>query len=326
MGTVNGLLRYLVDHQVQVGVRVREGPATGELEWRRPNRVMLQDLLRHPMYAGAYVYGRTHIDPRRRRPGRPGSGQVRRAPEQWPVLLRDRVPAYISWDQYERQQERLRANRARAEARGGGPPRAVAAGRAARLRPVRLPADGALPPGRWPRHLPMTRQLTDFGGPACQHMAGWALDQWVSQAVLAALEPAALELSLTAAAQVERDRADLERRWQQRLERAAYAVERAARQYRLAEPENRLVGGSWSASGRPSWRRSRNWRRPPAAPSTTSRAGCRLPSRRRFAGWPPISRACGRPRRRPTPTARRSSARWWSASSWMRLARRSGCR
>lgn len=61
------------------------------------------------------------------------------------------------------------------------------------------------------------------------------------QQVLAALEPAALELSLTAAQQLERERADLEHLWQQRRERAAYSAERAGRQYRLAEPETRLV-------------------------------------------------------------------------------------
>jgi hypothetical protein len=37
------------------------------------------------------------------------------------------------------------------------------------------------------------------------------------------------------------ERAELERLWQQRLERAAIAVDRARRCYRLAEPENRLV-------------------------------------------------------------------------------------
>jgi hypothetical protein len=59
--------------------------------------------------------------------------------------------------------------------------------------------------------------------------------------VLRALEPAALELPLVAAQHVERERADLERLWQQRLERAAYEAERARRQYDAAEPENRLV-------------------------------------------------------------------------------------
>jgi hypothetical protein len=62
--------------------------------------------------------------------------------------------------------------------------------------------------------------------------------------VLAALAPAALELSLEAARNVEREREDLARLWEQRLERverAAYEADRTGRQYRLCEPENRLV-------------------------------------------------------------------------------------
>lgn len=68
-----------------------------------------------------------------------------------------------------------------------------------------------------------------------------ALDAYVSTLVLAALEPAALELSLTAAQQVERERADLLQIWEQRRERAAYEAERAGRHYQALEPENRLV-------------------------------------------------------------------------------------
>ncbi|MEU6067716.1 hypothetical protein ABZ864_25480 [Streptomyces sp. NPDC047082] len=59
--------------------------------------------------------------------------------------------------------------------------------------------------------------------------------------VLAALAPAALELSLHAAEQVEQQRLEVDRIWRQRLERTELACDRARRQYQLAEPENRLV-------------------------------------------------------------------------------------
>ena len=59
--------------------------------------------------------------------------------------------------------------------------------------------------------------------------------------VLSALAPAALELSVTAARQIEARRAEADRIWRQRLERADFACDRARRQYQLAEPENRLV-------------------------------------------------------------------------------------
>src|SRR5438045_5371738 len=81
----------------------------------------------------------------------------------------------------------------------------------------------------------------DSGEPKCQHLAGPCLDAFVSQQVLAALEPAALELSLTVTSRVEQERAELDRVFQHRRERAAYEAERAARQYQAVEPEHRLV-------------------------------------------------------------------------------------
>jgi hypothetical protein len=85
------------------------------------------------------------------------------------------------------------------------------------------------------------RRRIEYGEDFCQHVAGASLDAFVSEQVLAALEPAALELSLEAAAHLEQERADLEGLWQQKVERATYDAERAGRQYRLVEPENRLV-------------------------------------------------------------------------------------
>jgi len=67
------------------------------------------------------------------------------------------------------------------------------------------------------------------------------VDAYVSAAVLSALTPAALEVSVQAAGQIQEERTRLEEIWSARLERAAFNVDRARRCYRLAEPENRLV-------------------------------------------------------------------------------------
>jgi hypothetical protein len=58
------------------------------------------------------------VDPRRTQPERPRAGRVVIQREEWFVLLPDRCPAYISPEQYERNQARLQANRARADAMG----------------------------------------------------------------------------------------------------------------------------------------------------------------------------------------------------------------
>src|SRR5277367_6309325 len=109
--TVSGVLRYLVQNDIKMPVRLTGGPGKGELEWRRPSRPSLGDLFSNPIYAGVYVYGVRPIDGRRHKPGHPGSGRRPPRPESAEVFLPDRMPAYISWDQFQRNQEQIRANR-----------------------------------------------------------------------------------------------------------------------------------------------------------------------------------------------------------------------
>ena len=252
LGTLGGLLRYLARHDIRLGVRVREGPAAskGQLVWRRPNRATLQNLLKHPLYAGAYVYGRRQLDRRRHQPERPKSGRVVMARSDWHALLPDRCPAYLTWEQYARNLARLAANQARASTQGvvrtGA---ALLAGLVVCARcGVRLGVHYQQSHGRPTCPIPFTydcaHRRNHYGEALCQHVAGPSLDAFVTRHVLAALEPAALELSLAAAEQVEHDRAAVAQLWEQRRERAAYETDRAdraARQYHAVEPENRLV-------------------------------------------------------------------------------------
>lgn len=161
----------------------------------------------------------------------------------WHALLPDRCPAYVSWEQYERNQTRLAANRARADAMGavrGGP--ALVAGLVFCVRCCcRLQVNYASGTKRALAVYECTRRRAMYGEPLCQHIPGPCLDEFVSRQVLAALEPAALELSLAAAERLQQDRDELTRLWEHRLERARYEADRAARQYHAVEPENRLV-------------------------------------------------------------------------------------
>jgi len=240
--TLHGLLRYLVHHGVRIPVRPAGGPNRGSLEWRRPNRATLSNLLHHPSYAGAYRYGHRPVDPRRKRPGRPNTGKLVRRPEECLVLIRDRLPAYISWDRFESNRERLEANRARRDRPGA--PRQGASLLAGMLRCGRCGQRMCVRySGTKDRHsYHCSRTTSSYGDPLCQSLSGPALDDLVAARVLAAVEPAALEASLAAVAEVERERAELTRHWQLRRERARYEVDRAARQYQACEPENRLVG------------------------------------------------------------------------------------
>lgn len=237
--TINGVLQHLVSHHIQMPHRVRHGWRKGELEWRRPNRVSLSNTLHHPIYAGAYVYGRHPTDPKRKQPGRPSTGRVSATAEEWEVMIKDKLPAYISWEQYERNQRQLQMN----TSQGIGPPRhgpsllagLVVCGRCG----LRMSAVYSSQGGRL--RYACERMAVDYGEPRCQSLLGAPLEQVVEQQVLAALQPAALEASFQAIECLQQERRQHLQHWQQRLERARYESERAYRQYNAVEPENRLV-------------------------------------------------------------------------------------
>jgi DNA invertase Pin-like site-specific DNA recombinase len=240
LGSINALLRYLVRNDIRLGIRPHCGPERGALQWRRPNRVTLTNLLHRPLYAGAYSWGLRPTDPRRKVPGRPSTGRTVAKATECAVLIKDRCPAYITWDQYQANLKRMEDNRNRCDTRG-----------AVREGPALL--KGLLVCGRCGRRLLISygtsqrpryscqRNYIDYGEPLCQSLAGRRLDELIARQVLRVLEPASLELSLSASGDIQRERDELDRHWQRRLERGRFERDRAARQYHAVEPENRLV-------------------------------------------------------------------------------------
>jgi DNA invertase Pin-like site-specific DNA recombinase len=238
-GSVAAVLRYLKAHGLLIGVRPHRGSERDQLVWRRPNRATLLGMFHHPVYAGAYVYGRRMTNPRKQIPGRRGSGRAWAPPEQWDVLIRDQLPAYIAWEEYEANQRRLHDNSAaygRGTPHGGGSLLSgmVTCGRCGKHMSVCY-AD------RTKARFTCDAARNQWGEPQCQALTARPLETLVAGQVLLALEPAALELSLAAAEQIEGERKRLLQHQQQQLERATYQAERAWRQYTQTEPEHRLV-------------------------------------------------------------------------------------
>jgi DNA invertase Pin-like site-specific DNA recombinase len=239
--TINGVLKYLVKHKIQMPYRERTGLQKGDLVWRRPNRPTLNNLLHNPIYAGAYVYGRRPTDSRKKKPGRPSTGRTIAKPSEWLVLIKDKVPAYITWEQFERNQRQIIANN---NMHGIGAPREgesllsglIICGRCGlRMSPTYMNySNNKL-------RYSCSRMASDYAEPLCQSLVGDPLDALIANQVLEALKPEALEISLQVAEDIERERKDLLAHWDKQLERAHYEVERAYRQYNIAEPENRLV-------------------------------------------------------------------------------------
>lgn len=246
LGSAYAVFRYLTVNQLQLGFRRQRGGRIGELEWRSPSPARILSILRHPIYAGSYAYGLHRAGKKNPVTGRSEGGKWFVPPEELAVLIQGRLPAYISWDQYLANQERLKQNRSLLETQG------VAKRGAALL-------SGLVVCGKCNRHLAthyssdkrpsyicneFWRETLDE---PCGRIAAAPVDELVAAEVLRALEPAALELSLRTIENVEQERQRLHDQWNQKLERARHDVSRAERQYHTVEPENRLVARTLEA-------------------------------------------------------------------------------
>jgi DNA invertase Pin-like site-specific DNA recombinase len=237
LGSARRVLVYLVRNNIRLGFRWNRGPRRAQLDWRPPRYGTVLRVLTHPNYAGAYVFGRKDVG---RSQAANGTDRNRFRATAWTILLKGRLPAYISWDRYEANQQRLRGNRSAVDS--PGVPRdgaALLAGLAVcgscgrRLTP-QYPRRGQ--PYYW-----CTRHLQDIQEQTCHGLTAGVVDRLVVDQVHEALKPAGLKLSLRAIADGRAERERLDGHWKKKLERARYEVHRVERQYQAVEPENRLV-------------------------------------------------------------------------------------
>lgn len=246
LGSAYAVFRYLVVNDLRLGFRRQRGGRIGELEWRPPSPARILSILRHPIYAGAYAYGLHRAGTKDPATGCAHGGKWFVPPEEMAVLIRDQLPAYISWDRYIANLQRLEQNRSLHGAKGVPRrgeallPGLVVCGRCGHHMTTRYKADKK-PSYHCGEHLRLALDEP------CGCIAAKALDELVEREVLRALEPAALDLSLRAIEGAERERKRLHDHWRRTLERARQDVERAERQYHAVEPENRLVARTLEA-------------------------------------------------------------------------------
>lgn len=242
LASICAVQSYMEKHSIQMPLRYKSGPQKGDLVWRHASRFYLYYIFHNPIYAGAYAYGHKKKDPKNDRNKRFPKGKNNVAQEQWEVLLKDHLPAYITWAQYENNLKQLRSNmnHNKGVVRQGS---ALLSGLLVCGKCGLRMGTQYSDKGREPQYRCIGRQ-GDYGRNLCQTVTKSCLDTCVSNLVLEALKPAALEISLKATKELEKERSQLRSHWEQRLERLRYEVERTHRQYNAVDPENRLVARS----------------------------------------------------------------------------------
>jgi DNA invertase Pin-like site-specific DNA recombinase len=111
-GSALAVVKHFARHRLLFPDRQWGRARDGELVWKPLRHGRVLDVLHNPRYAGAYVYGRTQTRTRTLPGEAPrAKGRTRRvAPADWPIVRHDAHPAYIPWEQFLRNQQRLDDN------------------------------------------------------------------------------------------------------------------------------------------------------------------------------------------------------------------------
>jgi DNA invertase Pin-like site-specific DNA recombinase/predicted DNA-binding transcriptional regulator AlpA len=215
-----------------------------EIRWVAPTYTALHHVLSSPVYAGAYAYGKSrhqrYVDAQgmlRRR--------TRRLPmAEWSVLLPEHHPGFIDWATFQANQARIDTNIHPQPHQAGGAVREGAAllqGLAACGKCGRRLHTHYRGRNSSPGYHCSGKDIVQGRGVYCLNVGGVQIDQAVVEAFLRTVTPAAVEATQLAIQQLEADQDAALGQWRLAVERARYQAERAERQYRAVEPENRLV-------------------------------------------------------------------------------------
>jgi excisionase family DNA binding protein len=213
------------------------------VEWQLPHYSMIHRILTNPVYAGAYVYGRTgshvSIEGGRKRIRR----GVHRLKDKWQILIHDHHDGYISWKQYERNQKTINGNAnmkgamVSGSVRNGGGLLAglLRCGRCGRKLKVLHNGKGVS------RYVCNDASVNHGHRNVCVMFGNRRIDAAASEEVLRVIAPLGLEAAMQAIADRERTGSERLRQKELALEQARYEAARAHRRYNAADPDYRLA-------------------------------------------------------------------------------------
>ena len=229
--------------------RVRKGPQKGELIWEPLHHQRVLQVVHNPRYAGAFVWGRRKG--RRLPNGHTAVEFV--APDEWISLVPGAHAGYITWKQYQANQQRLLENaKAHGDDRRQSPPREGPAllqglllcGRCGDRMNVRYSMHHG--GQQVPTYL-CDRDHTRVGAPTCQSLPGASLDEAIGTLLVEMVTPLALEVALTVQDEIQSHLAEASRLRKMQVERAQYEADLARQRFMNVDPNHRLVADGLEA-------------------------------------------------------------------------------
>jgi DNA invertase Pin-like site-specific DNA recombinase len=234
---------WLRDEGIALPVKSRNGEACGII-WRLPAYNTVHNILTNPVYAGAYTFGRTTSKVSVEQPRKRVRRGVDRPMAEWGVLIKDHHQAYITWDEFERNQRVIANN---ANRKGSATVKGA-------VRRGELLLSGLLRCGHCGRklHVSYSGKLgryncygarTNHGTARCISISGLSIDTAVSTEVLRILKPLGVDAAVKAIEAQTSETSAAQRQLELSLAQARYEAAQARRQYDAVDPANRLVAG-----------------------------------------------------------------------------------
>ena len=243
IGSVRQLVLWLRQERIELPI-VIHGPQGWTVQWRLPKYHTVHRLLTNPVYAGAYVFGRTVTQARFEGGRKVVTHGIARRREEWEVVIRDHHDGYITWEAYDRNQTVIAGN---ANMKGAMVPGSVRNGGGLLV--------GLLRCGHCGRRLKVhhnerhgaryicNTEIGNLSNKNCIAFSNMRIDAAVSAEVLHAISPLAIEAALQLIADHEQAGAERLRQSELALQQARYEETYARRQYDAIDPDNRLVAG-----------------------------------------------------------------------------------
>ena len=243
IGSVRQLALWLRQEGIDLPVVVY-GPQGRAVQWRPARYHAVHRLLTNPVYAGAYVFGRTGSRVRFEDGRKVVIHGVARRQEEWEVLIRDHHDGYISWEDYDRNQKVIAGN---ANMKGTMVAGSVRKGGGLLVGLLRCGHCGrrlkVLHHARRDTRYICNAEMDCASDKKCVGFSNMRIDAAVSAEVLCAISPLAIDAALQLIADCERGGAERLRQRELALQQARYEETYARRQYDAIDPDNRLVAG-----------------------------------------------------------------------------------
>jgi len=249
-GSAHGAVAYFKNHGYKFPYKISKVFGQGEAAWVNLKMVNVLNILHNPFYAGAYCYGRTQTawTPE-------GKKSVAKPREDWHVFIKGHHDQYISFDEFEENEQILSENfKSRNDQCDMAPPREgpallqglVWCGKCGRRMATKyhLYNDNKIP------YYVCEKSYIDEAEKTCQSINGVAIDAKISDLLLARLTPEAVNQAVSVQNELNRRKDETMNYYQMRIDKCAYEVELARKRFLNVDPDNRLVAleleSSWN--------------------------------------------------------------------------------